>query len=68
MLVGNQVLNSNILDEEVDVSFVNCQKHSFHDSFKEKFDNVQEEIQFEHPYHDRYMTENLANCHDLVEE
>ena len=30
ILERNQVLNSDILDEEVDISFENCQEHSLH--------------------------------------
>ena len=31
----NKVLNSEILDEEVDVSFENCHEHIIQDSFEE---------------------------------
>ena len=43
-LVRNQVLNSEILDEEVDVSFENCQEHLLHDSLEEQFDSMQVEL------------------------
>ena len=67
-LVRNQVLNYDILDEEVDVSFANCQEHSLHGFLEELFDSVQVEIQFEKPCHERYITKYIASCHDPVEE
>ena len=45
-LVKNQVLNSEILDEEVDVSFENCQEHSLHGFLEEHFGKVLEEFHF----------------------
>ena len=52
----NQVLNSEILDEEVKVSFANYHEHIFQDSFEEKFGRVLEELQLEKPWHERYIT------------
>ena len=46
----NQVLNSGIFNEIVDISCTSCQEHSLHDSFEEQFDSVQVELQFEQPY------------------
>ena len=40
----NWVLNYEILDEEVGVSFANFQEHSLHDSFEMKSNNVQVEL------------------------
>ena len=54
--IKNRVLNSDILDEEVDVSFENCQERSLHGFLEENFGRVLEEIQFEWPYRDRYIT------------
>ena len=52
----NQVLNFEILDEEVKVSFANYHEHIFQDSFEEKFGRVLEELQLEHPCHDMHIT------------
>ena len=60
ILERNQVLNYEILYEEVDVSFETFQEHSLHSFLEEKFDNVQVEIQFEHPCHDKHITEFSA--------
>ena len=49
----NQVLNSKILNEVVDVSFTSCHDHSLHGYFEEQFDKVIEELQWEQPWHDR---------------
>ena len=43
----NQVLSSDILNEVVDVSFTSCHEHSLHGFFKEEFDKVLVELQFE---------------------
>ena len=37
---NNQVLNSGIFNEIVDISCTSCQEHSLHDSFEEKFESV----------------------------
>ena len=54
-----QVINSGIFNEIVDISCTSCHDHSLHDSFEEKFDNVQVELQFEHPYWGKQMTEKI---------
>ena len=55
-LVRNDVLNFEILDEEVDVSFEIFHEHSLHGSFEYQFDKVLEELQLEKLCHDRYIT------------
>ena len=52
----NQVLNSSIFNEIVDISSTSFQEHSLHDSFEEQFDSVQVELRFEHPYWCKQMT------------
>ena len=68
ILERNQVLNSEILYEEVDVSFENCQEHSLHGFLEEHFGRMLEEFQWKQPCHDRYITENFAGCHDPMAE
>ena len=46
-LVRNHVLNFEILDEEVDVSFENCNENSCHGFLKENFGRLLEELQLE---------------------
>ena len=55
-LVRNQVLNSDILDEEVDVSFANCQEHSLHGFLEYHFGRLLEELKFEQPFYDKHLT------------
>ena len=43
----NQVLNSEILNEEVYVSFANSHEHSLHGFPEEQFDRVVEKLQLE---------------------
>ena len=64
----NQVLNSSIFNEIVDVSCTSCHEHSLHNYSQEQFDSVQVEIQFEQPCHDRYRTEIFAGCLEPVAE
>ena len=47
----NQVLNSDILNEEFDVSFANCHEHSLHGFPEIQFDRVLEKLQLEQPCH-----------------
>ena len=64
----NQILNSEILDEKVDVSFAECHKHIFQDSSEEKFGRLLEELQLEQPCYGKQITENFAGYHDPVEK
>ena len=52
----NQVVNSEILNEVVDVLVGNCHEHSLHGSFEDQFNKVLEKLQFEHPWHGKQMT------------
>ena len=63
-----QAINSEILNEVVDISFKNCHENSLHDSFKDQFDKVLEELHLEHFCHGKQITENFAGYHDPVEE
>ena len=47
----NQVLNFEILDEEVDVSFANFHEHSLDGFLEETFNKVLENLQLEQPCH-----------------
>ena len=55
-LVRNQVLNYEILDEEVHVSFANGQDHSLHGFIEEHFGRVLRDLQLEQPYHEKHLT------------
>ena len=51
-----QVINSEILNEVVDVSFENCHKLSFQGSFEFFFVRVQKNVHFEQPCHGKQIT------------
>ena len=44
-----EVLNSEILNEMVDISFENSHESSFQSSFEDQFDSMQGELHFRHP-------------------
>ena len=43
----SQVVNSEILNESVDISFKNCHDHTLYGSSENQFDNLQVKLQFE---------------------
>ena len=45
----DEVFNAQVSIEEVGISFGNCHENSLHDSFQDQFDNLQGNVQFEHP-------------------
>jgi len=49
VLGKNEVLNSEILNEIVDISFENSHESSFQSYFEDKFDSMQTELLFGHP-------------------
>ena len=59
----NQVVKSKILNEAVNVSVESCHEYSLHDSFKDHFDSMQEELLFGQPYHDKQVIEYFEICH-----
>ena len=66
-----EVLNSEILNEIVDISFEKNHDSSFQSSFEDQFDSMQEELLFEHPFNGKQMIEYFEICHafyDLVAE
>ena len=55
----NQVINSEILNEVVDISFENFHENSLHGSFKYQFDWVLDELQLNQFCHSKQITKNL---------
>ena len=51
----NQVLNSEISNEVVDVPFESCHEHTLHGSSENKFNNLQVKLQFEQPHHSKQI-------------
>ena len=49
----NQVLNSKISNEVVDVSFESCHEHTLYGSSENQFDIFQVTLQFENPCHNK---------------
>ena len=66
-LAKNQVLNSDISYEKVDVSFENGQEHSSHGFLEEHFGRVLEELRLGKPYWDEKMTEKFQGFHVLYD-
>ena len=53
----NQVLNSEISNEIVDVPFEICHEHTLHGSSENQFNNLQVKLQFEQPRHRKKIEE-----------
>ena len=71
MLGKNEVVNSEILNEVADISFENSHENSFQSFVKDRFDNMQEELLFGQPCHEKQVFEYFEICHvfyDPVEE
>ena len=58
-----EVLNSEILNEVVDISFENSHDISFQSYFEDQFDSMQEELLFGQPCHDKHVIEYVKGCH-----
>ena len=52
----NQGSNSDILNEECEVTCVDFHERTFQGSFEDQFDSGKVELQFEQPYWDKQMT------------
>ena len=52
----NQIVNSEILNEVVSVSFKNCHEHTRYGSSGNQFNYSQEKLQFEQPLHSKQIT------------
>ena len=46
MLENNEVVNSKILNQVVDISFEKSHENFFQSSFKDRFDSMQEDLLF----------------------
>ena len=67
-LERNHVLNSEILNQVVDIPFENSHELFVHDFLKEQFGRVLEELQLEQLCYGRYIAENFVGYNDLVDE
>ena len=63
MLEKNGVVNSEILNKVVDISFEKIHENSFQISFKDHSDSMQEELLFGQPSNGTKMTEYVEGCH-----
>ena len=59
----NQVINSEILNEVVDVLFKNCHEHIRQGYFEKQFDMVLDKLQLEKPCHGKQMTDYFEVFH-----
>ena len=65
----NQVVNSDILNEVVDIPFKSCHEHTLYVFSENQYDSLQVNLQFEKTCHNKQITEFFEGCHvfyDLV--
>ena len=62
-----EVLNSEILNEIVDISFEISHESPFQSSFEDQFDNMLEELLFGQIYDDRQVIEYFEICHSFYD-
>ena len=63
-LEKNEVVNAEILNQVVDISFKNCYDHTLYGFSEDQFDRVLDKLPLEQPGHGKKMTEYFEGCHD----